>query len=47
MRRRPPDALMTTADSIIASYRTAIVEFAAQHRLTSMYGDRVYPEEGG
>jgi putative tryptophan/tyrosine transport system substrate-binding protein len=47
MRRRPPDALMTTADSVISSHRTSIVDFAAQHRLTSMYGDRIYIEVGG
>jgi putative ABC transport system substrate-binding protein len=47
MRRRLPDALMTTADSVISSHRTSIVDFATQYRLTSMYGDRIYLEAGG
>ena len=46
MRRHLPDALMTTADSVIAAYRTSIVQFANQHRLTAMYADRVYLEAG-
>jgi putative ABC transport system substrate-binding protein len=47
MRRRRPDALMTTADSLVSSYRTLIVDFASRHRLTSMYGDRDYVNDGG
>jgi putative ABC transport system substrate-binding protein len=47
MRRRRPDALMTTADPVLSSYRAAIVQFTAEHRLVSMYGDRVYVVAGG
>jgi putative ABC transport system substrate-binding protein len=47
MRRRRPDALMTTADSLISSNRALIVEFAAKHRVPSMYGDRAYVRDGG
>jgi len=47
MRRRPPDALMTTADPLVSSYRTFIVDFAAEHRLISMFGDRDYVKAGG
>jgi putative ABC transport system substrate-binding protein len=47
VRRRPPDALMTTADPILSSYRAGIVEFAAAQRLISMYGDRIYVKAGG
>jgi putative ABC transport system substrate-binding protein len=47
MRRRLPDALMTTADPIILSYRTLIVEFATRHRLLSVYPNRDYVKLGG
>lgn len=47
MRRRRPDALMTTADPVLSSYRTVIVDFAIEHRLVSMYGDRIYVTVGG
>jgi putative tryptophan/tyrosine transport system substrate-binding protein len=47
MRRRLPNALMTTADPLILSYRTLIVEFANQHRLLSMYPNRDYVKLGG
>ena len=42
-----PDALMTTADPLIASYRTNIVDFAAKNRLPSMYPSREFVEAGG
>ncbi len=42
-----PDALMTTADPLIASYRTRIVEFAAKHRLLSMYPGKEFVDAGG
>jgi putative ABC transport system substrate-binding protein len=42
-----PDALMTTADPLIHSYRTRIVDFAAKHRLPSMYPGREFVEAGG
>lgn len=42
-----PDALMTTADPLIASYRTRIVDFAAKHRLPSMYPSREFVDAGG
>jgi putative ABC transport system substrate-binding protein len=42
-----PDALMTTADPLIASYRTRFVEFAAKHRLLSMYPGREFVDAGG
>jgi putative tryptophan/tyrosine transport system substrate-binding protein len=47
MRRRPPEALMTTADPLILSYRTLIVEFATQGRLLSMFPNRDYVNLGG
>lgn len=47
MRRHRPDALMTTSDPVLSSYRTVIVDFATQGRLKSMYGDRVYVTAGG
>jgi len=42
-----PDALMTTADPLIAAYRTRIVDFAAKHRLLSMYPGREFVDAGG
>jgi putative ABC transport system substrate-binding protein len=42
-----PDALMTTADPLIASYRVRIVDFAAKNRLPSMYPGREFVEAGG
>jgi putative ABC transport system substrate-binding protein len=44
---RRPDALMTTADPLIASYRARIVAFAAKHRLPSMYPGREFVDDGG
>ncbi len=42
-----PDALMTTADPLIASYSTRIVDFVAKHRLLSMYPGREFVDAGG
>ncbi|MBI3029724.1 MAG: ABC transporter substrate-binding protein [Candidatus Rokubacteria bacterium] len=42
-----PDALMTTADPLIASHRARIVGFAAKHRLLSMYPTREFVAAGG
>jgi ABC-type uncharacterized transport system substrate-binding protein len=42
-----PDALMTTADSLLISYRTRIVDFAVKHRLPSMYPSREFVLSGG
>ena len=38
---------MTTADPLIASYCGRIVEFAARHRLLSMYPTRQFVDAGG
>jgi len=42
-----PDALMTTADPLIHSYRRRIVDFAVKHRLPSMYPGREFVDAGG
>jgi putative ABC transport system substrate-binding protein len=42
-----PDALMTTADPLIASYRARIVDFAAKHRLPSIYPTQEFVDAGG
>jgi len=42
-----PDALMTTADPLIVSYRTRIVGFAAELRLPSMYPTQEFVDAGG
>jgi putative ABC transport system substrate-binding protein len=47
IRRGMPDALMTTADPVLQSYRTLIAEFTAERRLPSMHGDRDYVTAGG
>jgi putative ABC transport system substrate-binding protein len=45
--RSHPDALMTTADVLIHSYRARIVQFAAKNRLPSMFPDKEYVVAGG
>jgi putative ABC transport system substrate-binding protein len=45
--RGKAEALMTTADPVLASFRASIVEFGARRRLPSMYGDRDYVTAGG
>jgi putative tryptophan/tyrosine transport system substrate-binding protein len=47
MAKRRPDALMTTADVFIASHLARIVDFAATHRLLSVYPDKEYVAAGG
>lgn len=47
LAKKPPHALMTTADPLIASHRADIVKFASQHRLISMYPGREFVEVGG
>jgi putative ABC transport system substrate-binding protein len=41
------DALMTTADPLLASYRSRVVDFANEYRLIAMYGEREYVRAGG
>jgi putative ABC transport system substrate-binding protein len=45
--RKRPDAVMTTADPLIASYRTSIVAFTVKHRLPSMYPGKEFVDVGG
>jgi putative ABC transport system substrate-binding protein len=47
IRRGKSEALMTTADALLVSYRALIVKFAGDRRLISMYGDREYVKAGG
>jgi len=42
-----PDALMTTADALVISYRTRLLAFTAAHRLLSVYPAREFVIEGG
>ncbi|HSE94699.1 MAG TPA: ABC transporter substrate-binding protein [Methylomirabilota bacterium] len=42
-----PDALMTTADLVVTSYRARTIEFANQHRLLSIYPNRDFVTAGG
>lgn len=42
-----PQALMTTADPLIASYGARIVKLAAQQRLPSMFPGKEYVDAGG
>ncbi len=42
-----PDALMTTADSLLISHRSRIVEFTAKQRLPSMFPTRDFVVSGG
>jgi len=45
--KKLPDAMMTTADPLIAAHRGAIVDFAAKHRLLSMYPAKEFVDSGG
>jgi putative ABC transport system substrate-binding protein len=45
--RSRPDAIMTTADPLIASYRARIVAFVAKHRFISMFPGKEYVDVGG
>jgi hypothetical protein len=45
--RSHPDAIMTTADVFIHSYRTRIVQYATKNRLASMFPDKEYVLAGG
>jgi putative ABC transport system substrate-binding protein len=45
--RKRPDAVMTTADPIIASHRTSIVAFTVKHRLPSIYPLKEFVDAGG
>jgi putative ABC transport system substrate-binding protein len=47
IRSTRAEALMTTADPLIASYRSRVVDFANEHRLIAMYGEREYVRAGG
>jgi putative ABC transport system substrate-binding protein len=47
MATKRPDALMTTADRLLRSYGTHIVQFAIEHRLPSMYPSRDFVTIGG
>jgi putative ABC transport system substrate-binding protein len=45
--RSHANAIMTTADPLIASYRTRIVAFATRHRFVSMFPGKEYVDAGG
>src|SRR5262249_48469337 len=45
--RKPPGALMTTADRLVLSYQARIVEFATRYRLLSMYPQQDFVALGG
>jgi putative ABC transport system substrate-binding protein len=45
--RKRPQAVMTTADPIIASHRTSIVAFTVKHRLPSIYPVKEFVDAGG
>jgi putative ABC transport system substrate-binding protein len=47
IEKKLPDALMTTADPLIQAHRGAIVDFAAKHRLLSMYPAKEFVDSGG
>jgi putative ABC transport system substrate-binding protein len=42
-----PDALMTTADSLISSHRARIIDLSTKHRLLSMYPLKEFVDAGG
>jgi putative ABC transport system substrate-binding protein len=47
IRAARPDALMTTADLVVTSYRSQIIEFATKERLLSIYPNRDFATAGG
>jgi len=47
LTKRLPQALMTTADPLIAANRLPIVEFGVKNRLMSIYPGREFVEDGG
>ena len=47
MRHGKAEAVITTADPLLASHRARVVEFVNERRLVSMYGDREYVRTGG
>jgi putative ABC transport system substrate-binding protein len=47
IRHGRAEAVITTADPLLASHRTRVVDFANERRLVSMYGDREYVRAGG
>jgi putative ABC transport system substrate-binding protein len=47
VRAGKPDALMTTADPLLASYRIEVVALANERHLIAMFGDREYVRAGG
>jgi putative ABC transport system substrate-binding protein len=47
IRANRPDALMTTADLVVTSYRAQIIEFANRQRLLSIYPNRDFVTAGG
>lgn len=44
---RLPDALMVPMSPVAIAARYRIVEFAAKHKLPTMYGDALFVEDGG
>lgn len=47
MARSRPDALMTTSDTFILSYRKEIVQFVVEHRFLSIFPIPELVELGG
>jgi len=47
MRHGKAEAVITTADPLLASHRARVVDFVNERRLVSMYGDREYVRVGG
>jgi ABC-type uncharacterized transport system substrate-binding protein len=47
IRAARPDALMTTADLVVTSYRRQIIDFASKERLLSIYPNRDFVTAGG
>jgi len=45
--RKRPDAIMTTADALLISYRARLLDFTATNRLLSMYPTREFVDGGG
>src|SRR4051812_22282052 len=47
MSREPPDALFLVADMFTVSNRKRVIEYAAVHRIPTMYEDNRFVQDGG
>jgi len=47
MTKEQPDALLTVVDGFTLQHRKRIIDFAAAHRIASVYETREFVDSGG